>query len=186
MPLKTISAVPKKKPAGAVLKAALSQSLDFVRVCGTIADKRELGIDLSGALYFVLPVTPLSINSRLHWRTENAIKLQYKAAFEELAARGRLPPVPAAPWPRATIEATIHCKRAIDHDNSLSRCKMAIDLIVRGGWILDDAPKILKWRAMPEQIVDGKSAAYLVLVLREVDAPEAFGARSFGIQEEKL
>lgn len=156
-----VLAKPKvKRSKSAVARNALQASFEAVLNAPT-----EPQPDVDWKMLFILPLSPLSANTRMHWRAVDALKKQYKAHFEELRVRGKLPPVPAQPWETATVRAIFHTKAQNDLDNLIGRAKLSLDLIVRGGWLEDDNPKCLTWEAIPHQMVSGKNPCYVAIWL---------------------
>lgn len=151
----------KKLSKTEVMRRALDASYDHVRKM----HNKDLGDE--NTLVFILPLSPVSLNSRLHWRTADVMKKRYKERFESLMRGYRdLPDVPSTPWEKASIEATFYTRATNDIDNLIGRAKISLDCIVKAGYIADDSPEHLTWAAMPQQVVNGKSPAYLVIRLK--------------------
>ncbi|BCM88748.1 hypothetical protein IAD21_00590 [Abditibacteriota bacterium] len=118
-------------------------------------------------LIFVLPLSPLSMNSSVHWRTKDAVVNRFEACFDALQSKWALPKVPRSPWPRVLASYTFHVTRKNDISNLMGRAKIAEDCIVRGRWVRDDSPSHWQWESVPRQIVSASTPAHLIIRLRE-------------------
>lgn len=158
----TTAKIAKPKTSNtARLRAQLDESFYHV-----LAHQTPVTRDMGMVFVFTLPLSPISMNSRGHWRVREAIKKDYEAYFDGLRLREMLPPVPRCPWPRAIATATFYTKGHNDLDNLMGRGKFAQDCIVKGRWVADDGPECWQWGEVPKQVVDPKKPASLVLRLR--------------------
>lgn len=94
-----------------------------------------------------LPTTPLSPNSRAHWRTKHKASKRLKdiTAFSTATAIVREQLV-GTPFHEVTLLATYYhnCRRRRDPDNHIAMLKYAIDGLVLGGLLIDDDKITLK------------------------------------------
>ena len=94
-----------------------------------------------------LPTTPLSPNSRAHWRTKHKASKRLKniTAFSTATAIVREQLV-GQPFHEVTLLATYYhkCRRRRDPDNHIAMLKYAIDGLVLGGLLIDDDKITLK------------------------------------------
>lgn len=121
------------------------------------------------ALAFWLPRPPDNANSRGSSKAANRVKRDYwKELSRRLDARYHMPPVPAAPLPRARLTATYYYPNHrgwLDSDNAMRRLKPVADWLVGNGFLVNDTPAHLEW-TVPTQVVDeDKSAPALCSVL---------------------
>jgi hypothetical protein len=164
--LKTaLEAAPKKKVSFATrekrrMKEEFSALLDFILQRGGHRHvEGEMQLDL------VLPVNVA--NARLHWRSKDTLRQAYFAHCDMLLRTGAIPRPLSTPIPCASIRVEMHCKREMDTDNAVARCKWAGDWLQERGYIMSDKPSGLKWEGMPQQFPKSKSPR-LVIYLREV------------------
>lgn len=137
---------------------SMLESFEYVTKCKHCDETED-------KLVFCLPISPISSNTCMHWRTKNELKKQYRSYFEQMLYSRFLPQRPSEPWEIATLTVKAFVKAKNDRDNLVSRIKQSIDLIVRSGYLVDDGPERLHWAGFPEQVVNRKTPAYIVITL---------------------
>ena len=104
----------------------------------------------------VLPMPPNRANARKHWRVVLKEKKAYWERLDLLYCARELPKAPKSPPERTRLKTQMYVFSIMDHDNAVARLKLALDWLVRAGYIADDSPKHLDLE-MPEQVVDRKN-----------------------------
>ena len=101
----------------------------------------QLALEVPRSWTITVPFDPskLSANQRLHWGKRRKLALPVRlAAGAAWCAAGR----PRANRP-VRVSLTIRRDRALDYDNALSGCKVALDELFVGRVTRDDGPKYL-------------------------------------------
>ena len=107
--------------------------------------------------------------NRGHWWQVSRARKRYEDACAIRLALGLLPEPPARPFRKCYVTAVIRCWSAMDEGNALSRLKWTEDFLVRSGYIANDSRRHLRWRAVPEQVVDRKQPASVQITLTPVE-----------------
>jgi hypothetical protein len=119
-------------------------------------------------LHFRLPMPENLTNrksGRGHWRTIHSEKRKYQAMLDVLQSGGIIPPPPPAPLPKARLTSVMTLGGAMDDDNALARHKVAIDWLVKRGYLASDRRTCLTWTGLPTQRISRKNAPCLELTL---------------------
>lgn len=120
-------------------------------------------------LVLTLPLPePRQSRGHRHWRYRHEERNRYLDGCLLLLAAGRLPAPPPVPHERCYISAVVRAWNPQDDDNCLGRLKHAIDFLAFRGYIVDDSRRHLRWRAVPEQVVDRRNPASVTLTLEPV------------------
>jgi len=120
-------------------------------------------------------VTNRGARASNNWRQVYCDKKAYCASLDLIATCRRfatnsgiaytIPPVPSAPFDRATIHSTMYLGNAMDDDNAMARHKHVLDWIRRAGYLVDDKKKHLRWLDLPQQVVKRGQTYRIELIL---------------------
>lgn len=109
-----------------------------------------------------LPLPPNSLNLRRSWRVAQKEKKAYWERLKMWAACGRIAKPPRTPFDPAEVSAIVYGWNIQDVDNLMGRLKPLMDWLKAWGYIQDDSPRHLKWRGIPEQVIDRKNPRIVV------------------------
>lgn len=119
------------------------------------------------SITFALPFPPSRNAGRrhAHWQTVH----RQTAAYYALCARVCHDQALTLPtgWAALTARATCHVWALNDEDNLLARLKPTIDWVVRQRVVPDDSVRYWHWDAIPTQIVQRRTPAWIALTLTE-------------------
>jgi hypothetical protein len=117
-----------------------------------------------------LPLPPALTNSNRgrsrHWRALHKERDAYWERLDWLVTLRQIPSAPATPLERAEAEGVLYLWNPMDDGNAMARLKWLEDWLVRRGYLQNDSRKHLRWRGLPDQVIDRKNPGRLVLVLR--------------------
>lgn len=109
-------------------------------------------------------------SSDRHWSVRHRKKKQYYSAADLATLKVKFPP---APFGYVAASAVVYPRGRNDEDNLFARLKSVQDWCKSRGIVVDDNPPRWKWAGIPDQVVQRKKPAYLVLTLRSVDPAAA-------------
>lgn len=120
---------------------------------------------MTAPLVLFLPMPPNLGNHRMHWRTRLKQKKQYWRTLDLVASREgmrvadySIPRPPESPMTRVEVAVHMQVWNLMDDDNAMSRMKFVLDWLKNRGYIADDSRKHMRWKGMPTQDINRKSA----------------------------
>lgn len=115
-----------------------------------------------------LPLPENFSNSRAHWRTKLRKKKAYWAACQKLLDAKLIKKPPRKAWEQTIITAHFRLWNTSDQSNLMARMKWPEDVLVRFGYIVDDAPKHLTYSGVPTQEIARKNLGLDITLQRVV------------------
>lgn len=116
------------------------------------------------SLTLTLPMPPNIANNRGHSRWEGSAKKRWlwgtPNALGVVNLMRMSPPLakllPATPFERVTISATLYVWARMDDDNAVARLKWPLDALKHAGFIVDDKRPWCRLLGIPVQKIDRK------------------------------
>lgn len=108
---------------------------------------------------------PRNTSSDRHWSSRAKGKKKYYAAADLATLKTRFP---SAPFAKVEATAVVYAWNRDDEDNCMARMKSIQDWCKSRGIVIDDSPRHWHWTGVPDQVIERKQDAYVILTLRAV------------------